>query len=353
MANKKQIFQRSGVREITRDRRGVQASDSLVSALINLNPEIQYLEITRDLIPERFFHERKDMKDDPLTRTQASRKFMKHGDEIYFPSFKSIDEAVSALKDKRNFPVGLRKERFDNARRGAYCSYSFTPIIGNDKRKRKVPLNEVLEGAKLFAYASHRSPIRVKPYDGAQRVETDGASIDVEAPSRTPKKSRYSFKVTGIPVVDNDKKYVIANMIISTHQCGDTQHRTRYNYKTEKENSEVFNWDAHDIAAMYSIIEHFWNEGKNAVPLSMMQIPIPSQKMAELYEKLLYDTVVLTKENPLQEEREQYPLNNAEMEIMLHGIVQILGHDETLFSKTNRDGNLRDYRWRGLVSRDS
>lgn len=52
------------------------------------------------------------------------------------------------------------------------------PLIGNDWRKRKVPLVECLEGARLFAYAHQiGNSIRVKPYSDARRVETEGAEV--------------------------------------------------------------------------------------------------------------------------------------------------------------------------------
>jgi hypothetical protein len=305
--------------------------------------------IDRQIIPEEFFWVRPDMKGPRLSRTEASRKFVKHGAEIKFPRYRSADEAIASMRNRRKVPSGIREERFDKAGPGFYCAYSFIPIVGSDKRKRKMPLREVAEGGKLYAYAERMGmPIAVEDCSKAERVAIDGGTADVTVPSRTPKAQRYRFSIQGIPLVDNNLKYVIANCLISNHLCPDMQYSTRYTYLSDKENSRVFNWDAHDIAAFYAAVDHYWNKENNLIPLAMSQIPLPSQRFARLYDLLRYDTVILTKESAGQGKKKMYPLNNAELEILLEEAVQKLGHRETLFCDRKRDGDLRDYEWRGM-----
>ena len=106
----------------------------------------------------------------PLPQAYTSvRKFRKHGDEVKLRRYRTVEDA---LADKAT-PVELRRQKFDHLHSHKYCSYSFMPLIGNDWRKRKVPLVECLEGARLFAYAHQiGNSIRVKPYSDARRVET-------------------------------------------------------------------------------------------------------------------------------------------------------------------------------------
>ncbi|MFC1690613.1 hypothetical protein ACFL0W_00405 [Nanoarchaeota archaeon] len=366
MANKKQIFHKPTPEQITKGREAVEyyfnidtdsptseiitARNELVDILQNIDPEKQYLEIKGDLIPDDFFYTRKDKTDSRLSRTVANRKFMKHGPEVMFPRYRSVDAAVKAMRDQRKVPVYVREEKFDGLKPGFYCAYSFVPIIpGNDKRKRKVPLIEVVDGSKLFAYALRQGTgIEITPYSDSERVETDGGTVKVKIPSRTPKRGSYEFIISAIPIVDNDKKYAIANSIVSNHDCADMLHKIRYKYAYEKENSRVFNWDVHDIAGFYAAIQHYLEEEHNMIPLAMSQIPIPSQEFIRLHDMLRYNTVISTKEHEEQEQEKLYSLNNAEREISLQFIAQALGHNETLFAKGTRDGNFKDYDYREL-----
>jgi hypothetical protein len=150
------------------------------------------------------------------------------------------------------------------------------------------------------------------------------------------------------PVVDNDWKYLLANSVTSNHVCLDTLHKgKRYKFARDKESSRVFNWDAHDIAAWYAVIDYCWNKEHNIIPLQMSQIPLPSRQFAQIYDLFTHNTLIWTAEKP-GHKKELYPLNNAELEILLQNAVITLGHDETLFCESKRDGDLRDYAWHGM-----
>ena len=86
----------------------------------------------------------------------------------------------------------------------------------------------------------------------------------------------------------------------------------------------------------------------NLVPLEMSQIPLPSQKLVNIYDLLRYNTVIFTRERSEQREKRLYPLNNAEVEILLHIAVQTFGHRATLHCDPIRDGKLRNYKWRTM-----
>jgi hypothetical protein len=342
---KKDIFGRPSADSIRKGRKQVVARKNIVERLLDINPETQYLIIDRRLIPDDFYR----MSRKVLTRTEANRKFMKHGEEIRFRRFRSIDKAIEGMQEKNKIPLQIRKELYEAAEPGFWCAYSFIPIIGNDKRKRKVALTEVLEGAKLYAYAERDGrKIQVRTYADAKRVAIDGGIADIILPSRSPKRQSYEFSLMGIPVTDDSHKYVLANTVISDHSCPDMRHRgKRFRFADDKENSRVFNWCAHDIAAWYAVVDHYWNREHNVVPLQMSQIPLPSRLMADLYQRLTASTLIWTRESP-ENKANLYPLNNAELEILLQNASIKLGHDETLFCDKRRDGDLRDYAWRGL-----
>lgn len=342
---KKNIFRRLIADRIRKGRRQVVARTNIVERLLDIDPETQYLIIDRRLIPEDFYRSGSKV----LTRTEASRKFMKHGEEIRFRRFRSVEKAIQGMQERNRIPLDIRKEIYGQAEPGFWCAYSFIPIIGNDKRKRKVALTEVLEGAKLYAYAEKDGrKIQVRTYSDAKRVAVDGGIVDIVLPSRRPKRQSYEFSIMGIPVVDNSHKYVLANAVISDHSCPDMRNRgKRYRFADDKENSRVFNWCAHDIAAWYAVVDHYWNREHNLIPLQMSQIPLPSRLMADMYQRLTDNTLIWTRERA--EKRAQlYPLNNAELEILVHNAAITLGHDKTLFCDKRRDGDLRDYGWRGL-----
>jgi len=110
-------------------------------------------------------------------------------------------------------------------------------------------LVEVLERSKLCGYASRQGrPIQVEPHSDSERAAIDGGPVIVTVLSRTPKKTSYKFKVVEIPLADHNKRYAIANSIVSDHQYLNMMYKIRYKYRYDRENSRGFNFDAHDIA---------------------------------------------------------------------------------------------------------
>lgn len=347
MTGKKDIFRRPSAKQIMKGKTQVVARKNLVERILDIDPETQYLLIDRQVIPEMFFYRKNSRK--RMSRTEASRMFMKHGPEVKFPRFRNSAEALARMKEKNLAPHHLRQEAYDRLSPGFFCAYSFIPIIGRDKKRRKVPLTEVLEGARLYAYAQkHGMPIEVKPYADAGGASKKGGSVIVTVPSRTPKKESYSFAIHGIAVKDDDNRYIVANRLISTHSCHDTMYKDlKYNSPEDMEDADVFNWDAHAIAGFYATIDHFFKKEHNRVPLQMSQIPLPSRILVDIYQRFTHNAVILTNEKKNQK-RNFYPLNNAELEIGLENSVIRLGHDETLFCQLSRDGALRDYDWIGM-----
>ena len=347
MSGKKEIFRRPSAKQIMKGRTQVVARKNLVERILEIDPETQYLLIDRNVLPEMFFYRGKSRE--RLTRTEASRMFMKHGPEVKFPRFRNRADALARMKEKNLAPHNLRQQTYDKLEPGFFCAYSYIPIIGRDKKRRKVPLTEVLEGAKLYAYAHrHGTNIEVKPYADAGGASKKGGSVIVKVPSRTPKKESHSFAIHGLPVRNDDDKYIVANRIIATHSCEDTMFKDlKYNFPDDREDADVFNWDAHAIAGFYATIDYFFTKEHNRIPLQMSQIPLPSRLLVDIYQRFVHNAVILTNEKKKQK-RNFYPLNNAELEIGLENAVIKLGHDETLFCAASRDGMLKEYDWMNM-----
>jgi hypothetical protein len=289
---------------------------------------------------------------DILTRTQAARKFMKHEHEVNLPRYGSIEKAIISLQGQGKIPKDILIERYDlfAAKGHKYLrGFSFYPIIGNDKTKHIVHLSEVCEGAKLYAYASKRAPIEVKPYSRSLRAAIDGAFVDVSVPSRSLRKGRYDITISGLTVVKNSLRFALANSIRTNHVCAYKKHLVkRYKHLSDRENSPVIYFDAHEISAIFAAEEHYLKKKGNLVPLEMSIIPIPSKKLAKIYDYLKNNVCILAKENYDQKDERLYPLNEAEIEIALNYAVLKLGARETLYCDKRRDGKLRDYNWKGL-----
>ncbi len=213
---------------------------------------------------------------------QNARKFMKHGKEVKPKRFYSLRHALEYNKT----PVQLREEAFNCIKDPYFCSYSFMPI-GKDRRKRKVSLSEGIEGARIFAnaYQTLCEKIRIKPYDDSRRVRIDGAEIIVSMPSRREGKPDLEFKLISIPVIDSNEKHKISLNFGSDHSCGLKRFNIRYKYIDDKESSGVINICAHEIAAYLKVVDYYWGEEKNIIPIQMCQFAIPTQETVDYYLK--------------------------------------------------------------------
>jgi len=315
---KKNFFGENTAAEIKKLKNVRKISANLVEIIYNLdNCEALILEV--DLIP---------------TRYKNARKFMKHGVEVKLPRVRSLEGAIKRSKT----PIQLREEKFNSIKNNAYCGYSFKPIIGTDKRTRKVSLVECIQGAKLYAYSNQeRGPrVNVKPYDNARRVSKEGAEVIVEVPSRTEKQSRQQFKFSSVPVIDNSEKLAISYNLSTDHNCPSKRFNIRYRFEKDKESSRAFNFCAHEIAGYLAIVDFYWKENKNIIPLQMSQFAIPTQETVNFYQKLCNNCLIHPKKQKIRK------LHRAEQEILLWGLVYKKGHDKTFFATEK----IRDYSWK-------
>ena len=280
--------------------------------------------IERTLIPDNF---------------DTARRFMKHGEDVKLPRAYTLEEIAHEM------PIDQRRIAFSSIENKAYCCYSFKPVVGVDKRTRRVSLTECLEGTKIYCYV-HQVPkiagdpsIDVKPYTDAKGVEKGGAEIIVHVPSRTEKQSKYKIAFESVPIVNNDLQWAIANSIGSDHVCEHKRYQFRYKSPEEQESSNVFNFCAHEIAGYLAIID-FFKSKNNRIPLRMNQFAIPTQRTVDFYDRLGFNCLIKT-----PEDKHPRKLSGAEKEVLLWGLIKKSGHDKTFYTKEN----IREYRWRHTV----
>ena len=333
MANypKKAYFKEATVAQIKKDKEEVRAERDLVDRIEALGAE-QFLVVPADVF--QFQH------------WGGEKKFKKHGPEVKPRRFRSIDECVRL----RLSPRQRLKDAFDNVRKGYQKGYSFNPLDGNDKRKRVVPLVEVLEGARLFTYA-HNFPTSIDveaDYTDAARVARDGGSFLVSVPSRRKKVRRYKLMLKGVPVTGHTPYRVVTPYRFRSQSLDENQEHCcgakmfsefRFTGRHAQEGSDVYRVCAHEVAAMYEVAYRMAKHEKNEVPLRQMIFPLPTKRIAEFYSKLRSQVLLESEDGSLRR------LNKAHMEVFLWNLVASTNYDATFNPNFQRDGYLENYTW--------
>lgn len=307
----------------------IEARNDLVDKILALE-EQQYLLIQEPLIPEHY---------------NSSWHFLKHAERVHLRFRDMIPRFLR--KGTTAVPIDLRIKEFDAVKEkpGLFSGYDYTPVDihpynHKDTRVRRISLVECLEGARIYAYTHQvpMPPIEVESYTDARAVERDGAFFHVHVPSRIKGQGRYRFNVTSVPVRDTIHKWSIAWATASEgHDCLRGMYMgIRY---ATKEDSHVFNWCAHEIAAYIAMMSMMSSKGTRT-PLQMSQIALPTQGTVDFYKRLC-DSVLI--DNAKGEEKQNIRvLNKAEQETLLWGLVHKKGHNQTFFA----EGNLKKYDWK-------
>ena len=327
---KKKTFFREPTRAQIATYDQVHAKTDLVERVLDLE-EDKTLVIDRLLIPEEF------------QRTGNGRDswfFLRHAPVVEA----SKGQQLWNVARGRQRPVDFRRAAFNavkSARRVedlAFSGYAFTPFDvkpfrTKDKRTRRIGLVETLEGARLFAYGQQSAAsIEVQAYDKVASINFQGAKYFVRVPSRTQKKTKHEFDVTGIPVAENRNKYGVA---WSTGSLGHDCRRGLFIGMAYSREDPMFDLCAHEIAAQLRIMELSCQEG-NKTPYLMSQVALPTEKAVRFYTRLMDSTLV---RDPSLETKDQLrPLYKAEKEIMMWGLVHKHGHDETFDGRENLGG---------------
>ncbi|MBI4149515.1 hypothetical protein HY491_03635, partial [Candidatus Woesearchaeota archaeon] len=278
------------------------ASQDLVSRIQGLK-EDDVLIIQKPIIPGRY---------------RNARHFMRHGSEVQLFDPRNV---ADLLHEQRN-PGQLREAAFNTINNPVRTAYSFYPVTGDDRMRRRISLVECLEGAWIYAYAHQTNiPPEVKPYADVQGVAREGARVVVRVPSRQQKDERYHITFNSVPIRDNDAKYLIAHSIGSDHTCGDKtwNKNLKYSWKEDPHPSHTVNFDAHEWAAYRTIIDFFYSRDKNSIPAMMSHFAQPTQHTVDYYLNLCNNVLIETSDKSGRKTVRK--LSVGEKEILLWALV--------------------------------
>ena len=296
--------------------------------------------VRAQIIPGRFFI-------NVGNAAEAARKCYKHGDFIGLDQPRSQGEAY---KDRR-IPLAMRAEAFSALSNIPddtlnFVGYSFWPVQGRDRRERRVPFVWLPEAARLFAYAENMAGgIKVKAYDYARRVASEGAKVICTVPSRTRKKPRYNVRLESVPMDGATERRAVIWSLKSNFEIS-PEHRDfgtiKYGWEHERRDSDAFMFYPHDMAAYIAVAGDSW-KNHNLTPMEMNPFALPSRHQADFYQKLCNN--VLVYDPTLQNKDKLRKMYIAEKSIMLGRAIGVFGHDDFAFWDPARDGKLKDYDW--------
>jgi len=303
-------------------------SQNLVDRILELEPDTT-LVVDRDIIQERYQHN--------------ARKHMKHAPTVKVRRYGSIDEVIESVRrGELVSPVWQREAKFNAVRHPFYSGYSFKPVRGTDRRTRKISLVECLNAAWSYAEMHQAGePGKVRPYDNAAAVLNIGADVFCTVPSRTEGREDYEFIFRSVPVIDWPTKYVIGQSLATDHACGSTRFNIRYRYAEDKEDSRLYNFCAHEIAAYMNIMDYYKTQHGSWVQLSASPFALPTSFTVEYYKKLCNN--VLIKDVDTSGDEKFRKLRHGEKEVLLWALVMKHGHRRTFFVDREQ---LRDYDWK-------
>lgn len=368
--SKKSFFEERTAEEIINLKiKTAYTNKDLVQRIEDLDKD-EALEIRTAIIPGKFRTNN--------TGAEASRKCYKHGSLIVLPQYQTLEETLLSYF----IPLNFREQTFSELQKKKqldinYVGYSWRPVFGRDRTKRVVPFVNISEGAKIFTYAENYSKykqknkftndieeklgIKVEAYPDAKKVMTEGASVVVEVPSRTAKKSRYKFAFLHVPFVPNNpkhkKNYNLATILslqpalLREDETGDliigrTEHQNydiQYKFEQSREQSPVIRFSPQDIAGYLGIIKKQLTEDHNPTALNSNPFALPSKHQANFYGKLCNN--VLIYDPTLSSKKKLRKLHLAEKSILLARAIGHFGHPDFSYWDPVRDGIFKNYVW--------
>ena len=265
-----------------------------------------------------------------LTNEEKLRKLYKHGPELKLSLPQNQKEFYKNPKE----PIYYIEEAVRKFREKPFrivFSYSWTPIYGKDKIKRKVSLVALVKGAKIYIYTKNFSPQEELKEYSAMRSVVEGKSVIVKVPSRTQKRSNYEIKYNYVPF-ENTKEHKCLAFSISTegHGCGDKLFKNiAFKYLTQLEHSRFVMFCPHEIAGYFLICDYYYNIHRNAVPYYNMPFLVPTNYTLTL-SRFLEENMLITRNTKSGKRRF---LREVEMELFYWLAVYKHGLDKTFKRK--------------------
>jgi hypothetical protein len=276
--------------------------------------------------------------------------FLKNGPVVTVPT-KNIQNPLM-------LPFKVREETFDSLpkHRLRYAGFVFIPHFGVDKTPRLIRLNDILEAAKMYAYAPlsdeqiiFKSSAQIPEiYDSVDGVAEIGASFAVKIPSRTKGKGRYEMSVDHVPITDNAQKFEIAYMQKTNHVCKDKSHYKKFPTKSRPRFISEYVIDAHEIAASFAIIAHYTELAREQeketgirpkiIPLEMNLTGIPTEMFCRVYDNLIHRTLI----KPTATADPITPREGHLEALLWEGMIKE-GYRKCFFKEN--EGSLKDFKW--------
>ncbi len=331
---KKNFFKRPSAAEILRSTDNKEIKTEFWENITELK-ENESLTLIGKLFPYKF---------------EGPDHFLKSGPLITVPT---KEEHNPTLK-----PYEIREKVFDSLPkyRLRYAGFTFNPHFGVDRTSRVIRLNDILEAAKMYAYAplsEEQVPFQasiqlLEIYDSVEGVAEKGASIITKVPSRTKGKGKYTLRLDHVPVADTVEKFNIAYMLKTDHVCEDKRHDIKFPAKSRPEFISEYRMDAHEIVAYFAIIDHYISLARKEkqrtgvlpqiIPIQMNLTGIPTPALCKNYDNLLHR--VLLKETP---DSNLTTLKEGHIEALLwEGMIKE-GYKKCFFNDTGE--KIKDFKW--------
>ena len=225
--------------------------------------------------------------------------------------------------------------------------YAF-PTLSVDKRRRVVPLTELVEGVQLYAYAEGlygdfgNSLAEVRGYVDSSDTARHGGEFVVRVPSRTPGRSSYRVALHHVPLASSTYPQHVARRFVTDHACAEASFQdVRYQVTPERNFPRETFFCAHAIAAYLHVVDYAKRELEDTTPFVHIPFAIPTQRLVSLDARVRHRLVVQDLD---KKDRVSYRVaNRAEREVILWQAVHQLGYDSTFVPTKERDGLVKEY----------
>jgi hypothetical protein len=323
---KKRYFREPGIREIKAGKQLQGVSQDLVFHILTLNRRNTAL-----VLP-------------PLIPKNSAKRSKKKGRVVELADTRDL-EAITNLSNLD--PRTVRENAFDQVSAKPHFGYIYyNPETG---KKVQILLADCIEATWLFTYPHQGhlfvDPITVESYTGEGGItspERLGGQFIVTLPSRgkgvdsegrTNYPSPHIIKVDNIAIYDNEHKIRIAWRVTdqTEHSC---PAKTYGNLKFPTHPRLC----VHDITAVLAVVDQQAQSG-NVIPYQTTPIAIPTELTVDYYMKLIDNCLV-------EQDGKARKLNLAEREVLLWGLVNKLGYDETFNPQGKK---LRDYDFHRII----
>jgi len=311
--NKEEFFYRpKTAKEIVEGKRSIIYTDKNIAEKV-LGLSANEALVIPALVPDNF---------------ESRMRFLKRAPQVILDVGESQFDAIKNY----NTPLKARIKACSNLKKDEkYCGMVWKSLRKNEHKR--VRLDDSIDGEMLFAWTQlSGGKMEAKAYNAVRNVGYYGGKFKITVPSRTPKHERYEITLESVPIMKSKFNPVIWTDITANHYCGITGNDFSYRYVSSED------FCAHVIAAYIELAKQNRYDRNNSIPLEFIPFPLVTEELVKNRNKIIWQVVVEYKADGKKKLR---PANKADREILLWQIVNILGHDNTLYATKK----FVDYEW--------